>query len=219
MKVTHTHSQLNAIAVRWLLRAASSKGASCHVAFQEVSDTSGTERCDAWGYSWGWRPFSVLVEVKVSRSDFLRDKHKPHRQQGGVGTYRYYMCPEGLLTVEDMPERWGLIWVNSRGHCRIMAGAACCHISEGYHGGWIEEQWKHTADQVTELNMLAYMFKRVGDPDALLQQQRANAREITSLKAQNAEQAKQLKQYRRDVTRYSRMLDAIPRSEPGDMLI
>lgn len=180
-----SHSELNTIAVKWLLRAQSAKGGRCHVAFQECSDTSGQERCDAWGWSWGWQACSVLVEVKVSRSDFMADRKKPHRQEGrGVGQYRYYMCPEGLITIDDLPDRWGLLWVNKRGHVKVMAGHVTCCMTDGYRGHEWETVWAFEADRITELNMLAYMFRRVGDPDASLQKEREQSRTITRLNEQ-----------------------------------
>ena len=185
-----THADLNAIAVKWLLRATSGNGAGCHVAFQEVSDTSGKERCDAWGYSWSWNPYSVLVEVKVSRSDFFADRKKPHRQLGGVGSFRYFMCPEGLIDIKDLPEGWGLLWVNSRGHVKARAGHVTTTMKPIYgHGQWIAEMWRWEADQTTELSMLAYMFRRVGDPDASLQKERELNRTIQA-------QAREIAQYR-----------------------
>lgn len=195
-----THSELNAIAVKWLLRARSAKGPGCHVAFQEVSDTSGAERCDAWGYSWGWRPASVLVEVKVSRSDFLADRKKPHRQAGGVGVYRYFMCPEGLINLDDLPYGWGLLWVNKRGHVKPMAGHIVCQLPPNYGNGvWLEHAWEFEADRVTELNMLAYMFRRVGDPDASLQKERELNRQIATQTKQLTELREEAKKNRHEL--------------------
>lgn len=93
-----THSELNEIARRWLLRAESARGPGCKIALNEVGAVGDTERADAWGYRWGWRGGSVLVEVKVSRSDFLRDKHKPHRQHGGLGVIAITCALKGSLT-------------------------------------------------------------------------------------------------------------------------
>lgn len=51
----------------------------------------------------------VVLEVKVSRSDFLADKKKPHRQEGeGMGTERVYVTPPNLLKVSDIPYGWQL---------------------------------------------------------------------------------------------------------------
>ena len=70
-------------------------------ASQEIPDVFG------WNY-WA----TVLIEVKVSRSDFLADAKKSFRQQPeeGVGAFRYYCSPEGLITEVDLPDKWGLLW-------------------------------------------------------------------------------------------------------------
>ena len=54
--------------------------------------------------------FTTLIEVKVSRSDFLRDRKKPHRQELGMGNYRYYCCPDGMIKPDELPENWGLFY-------------------------------------------------------------------------------------------------------------
>lgn len=37
---------------------------------------------------------------------------KSFRQQPeeGVGAFRYYCSPEGLITEVDLPDKWGLLW-------------------------------------------------------------------------------------------------------------
>ncbi|WP_407321778.1 adenylosuccinate synthase [Dickeya ananatis] len=183
-----THDELNEIAKRWLLRPESGKGPGCKVAFVEVGALGDTERADAWGYRWGWGggACSVLVESKVSRSDFLADRKKPHRQAGGLGDYRYYICPEGLITIDDLPDRWGLLWVNKRGHVKLMAGHICCLMGNSWGGNRpLADLWRHDCNIDVERSLLAYMVARVGDPDAFLQEQRqyigANKRLIQQL--------------------------------------
>jgi hypothetical protein len=55
---------------------------------------------------------SCLIEVKVSRADFLRDKLKTFRANPelGVGSWRFYLCPPGIITIDDLPEGWGLLY-------------------------------------------------------------------------------------------------------------
>lgn len=66
----------------------------------------------------GWRnSTSHMIECKVSRSDFLADDNKPHRQRGGIngmGMFKYYMCPHGLIQPDEIPDKWGLIWTNGQ---------------------------------------------------------------------------------------------------------
>ncbi|GAR62494.1 hypothetical protein NGUA15_04308 [Salmonella enterica] len=84
------------------------------------------------------------MEVKVSRSDFLRDKHKPHRQHGELVDYHYYMCPEGSINISDLPDRWGLLWVNKRGHVKRRAGHICCLVGNSWGGNRdLAYCWQH----------------------------------------------------------------------------
>lgn len=52
---------------------------------------------------------SILIECKTSRADFLVDKQKPHRKEGGMGDKRFFMAPKGLLDPTEIPDGWGLI--------------------------------------------------------------------------------------------------------------
>ena len=101
-----THSKLVEIGYAWVM-----KNASCGVAFKEFH-TSNSEHPDVIGFgSWG---HSVLLECKVSRSDFLSDKNKPFRKEpdSGMGKYRFYICPTNLIRIEELPDGWGLIYVS-----------------------------------------------------------------------------------------------------------
>lgn len=72
------------------------------------------ESPDAFGFGGS---SSQLIEVKVSRSDFLSDKKKYWRKhpEHGIGRFRSYLCPEGLIKESDLPKYWGLLWINEKG--------------------------------------------------------------------------------------------------------
>ena len=55
---------------------------------------------------------SLLVECKVSRADFLSDRGKPFRADPakGVGDWRFFLCPTGLIQAEEVPKGWGLLY-------------------------------------------------------------------------------------------------------------
>lgn len=65
-------------------------------------------------------------EVKISRSDFFADKKKIQKHlkykkayeekiiDGFVPRYFYYVCPEELLTIEDIPEYAGLMYYHTK---------------------------------------------------------------------------------------------------------
>ena len=106
-----THGDLVQVAARWLRNTR-----KCGVVLVE----RGTwEIPDAIG--WGPHPATcVLVEVKVSRSDFLADAKKPHRiHPGALGRERWYLAPSGLLHPEDIQKPWGLLaWTGKV--CRVL---------------------------------------------------------------------------------------------------
>ena len=161
------HARLSEIACAWLKRPMGNRGPACQIAMIEVGGLYGGERADAWGYRWGCNGGSVLVEVKVSRSDFLADAKKPHRNGEvlGMGTYRYYMCPEGIITLDDLPRGWGLLWVNNRGHVKLLAGHVC--MLQGANGRGAEQVWAHQKNHRLELEMMAHVLSRIGDPEVM----------------------------------------------------
>lgn len=69
---------------------------------------------DAFGFGGS---STQLIEVKVSRADFLSDKNKYWRKlpSYGIGSFRSYLCPEGIIKESDLPEKWGLIWLYENG--------------------------------------------------------------------------------------------------------
>ncbi len=99
------------------------------------SRRSNREIPDAIG--WLRSGVSLLIECKASRGDFLSDAVKPSRRSGkvgvpgspaptapepeikpprkteGLGAYRFYLAPSGLLAPDEIPEGWGLLELRS----------------------------------------------------------------------------------------------------------
>ena len=75
--------------------------------------TMSGEAPDAIGWKSG---VSFLIEVKTSRSDFLADKKKRFRikPEQGMGDWRFYMCPPEIIKPDDLPEGWGLLWIERK---------------------------------------------------------------------------------------------------------
>lgn len=101
-----THGELVDIGARWLLKDAPNIFLKCQYVVKELM-FAGMERPDIFGIRSG---MTVLIEVKVSRSDFLADSKKSFRvEQGqGLGQRRYYLCPEGLINEREVGY-WGLL--------------------------------------------------------------------------------------------------------------
>lgn len=98
---------------------------------KELPDVIGFNRgmiTDTEG-NWKRREYSELIEVKVSRGDFLSDKKKSFRDRPheGMGDLRYYFCPKGLIKPEEVPEGWGLIYLYPSGAVRKVKGSKVHH--------------------------------------------------------------------------------------------
>lgn len=84
------------------------------------------ELCNLYVYDWESDYLTITrsgiayeCEIKISKQDFLNDskKHNKHviiaegRLPKGRPNYFYYAVPDGLISVEEVPEHAGLIYV------------------------------------------------------------------------------------------------------------
>ena len=108
---SHSHKELVVIAQRWICRQ------RCGIVITELASVG--EIPDAMGW-YGYQ--STLVECKASKADFKTDAKKSYRQDGAksLGQHRYYMAPKGLLCVDEIPDKWGLIIVTPGGRTKIV---------------------------------------------------------------------------------------------------
>lgn len=97
-----THDDLISVAAKWLRRK--------HALVITELASYAFEIPDALGINTAG--VSTLVECKASRADFLADAKKVFRREPerGIGTYRYYLCPDGMIGVAEIPEKWGLLY-------------------------------------------------------------------------------------------------------------
>lgn len=118
------HRDLVALAARWLrgsARVCRSYGdlhvtvsSRCRVVLTEMVSAA-PEIPDAIGW-FCCGLMSIVVECKTSRSDFLADQKKSSRSPGrGMGAFRYYLAPNGLISPEELPDKWGLLVPSARG--------------------------------------------------------------------------------------------------------
>jgi hypothetical protein len=117
-----THADLIALAATWLRR----KG--CGVVITDMASGS-PETPDAIGWHNQW---SFLIECKASRSDFLADRKKffrrPEYSDRAMGSYRYFLAPEGLLKPDEIPRPWGLLEAKAR---RVQITKAAAEVAQG----------------------------------------------------------------------------------------
>lgn len=183
--MTLTHKELCELGRKWLLRPNSRSGPGCQLALREVSCSSGGESPDAIGWRFGnsYDCGSYVVEAKTSRADFHADKSKSFRADPdkGMGEWRYYICPEGIIQPKDLPHKWGLIWVGKRNSLKLIRG----FVTRGWNtrkAASIAEGFK--ANTTQERNLLATALRRFEDPQKQIDLVRALSSQIRSLEKQ-----------------------------------
>lgn len=79
------------------------------------STTMGSHlRMDMWVMPRSWtKPACTAYEIKVSRSDFLRDEKWPGYLD--LCNSFYFACPSGLIQPEELPDSVGLMWLSKTG--------------------------------------------------------------------------------------------------------
>ena len=100
-----THNALVLRAEKWL------RSQGCGVVIRDPfrANCVNGEQPDAIGWRDG---VSILIECKVSRSDFFAEKRKPFRSDPtrGMGDWRFYLSPPNIITTDDLPDGWGLLY-------------------------------------------------------------------------------------------------------------
>lgn len=207
-----THRQLCEIGARFLKRPESANGHGCH--FTVIEAACYGENPDVFGVRHGIHGHGIgtfLIEAKMSRSDFLADRSKPHRlnPEIGMGKYRYYICPTDLIKPHELPEKWGLIYVSQKGICKVIAGVLSapkikyyCQWSKKnkshFDHGKVEENFKTFAfderNLQNELNLLTMALARLSDPEQILYMQR----NYTRLESRNHELSIELSKLQRE---------------------
>jgi len=101
------HNELCKLASEWL------KKYGCSIiSIEPKSMEREIPDCIGWKGAWCY-----VIECKTSKSDFLADQKKLHRQtpEQGMGNVRLYLAPKGLININEIPKKWGLLELNESG--------------------------------------------------------------------------------------------------------
>lgn len=145
------HVRLVALGAAWLRRQ------GFPIVATELRCFGSREQPDVLGFRSNC---SALIEVKTSRTDFLADRLKPERAAGGLGLYRFYLCPEGLLQQADLPPGWGLLVVIGRQVTEVVRPRGNLWPPAGRAGGTEWEAFQHQADLAAERQALFSIARR-----------------------------------------------------------
>lgn len=107
-----THDELVKRAAVWLRTRR-----KCPLIMTEAQADGSREKPDAIG--WFAHVRSIVVECKTSRSDFKADAKKELH----LGNERFYMTPARLVSVEEVKDPYGLVWVYPSGRIVIQKHA------------------------------------------------------------------------------------------------
>ena len=117
------HSEVIKYARQWLSKSVQNCERyghyACPIIISElVAYTPSNEIPDVLGWSG---PTSILIECKTSLSDFKADLKKSFRRDYyddvvgyAIGNQRWYMAEKGIIPVELVPEKWGLLEIYNR---------------------------------------------------------------------------------------------------------
>lgn len=149
IKKTHAqHKRLVSLGANWLLKHSPSKSdfdclKSGIVVTEITSFTS--ESPDVLGFANDDK--TVLLEAKISRADFKRDSKKHFRiyPKNGMGDFRMYITPPGLIKKEELPNGWGLLEVGENDRIKVIKYAE-----------------KQEADKRAEHIVLKSIIRRIG---------------------------------------------------------
>ncbi len=108
-----SHKQLVEIGAKWLNKKAGNIYTRCQFVVTEFVAQGQNEIADILGLC---PAHHVLIEVKVSKSDFKNDTKKIGRSVllPQIGNFRYFLVPESLITPEELPDKWGLLYYNGK---------------------------------------------------------------------------------------------------------
>lgn len=145
------HDELARLGAKWLKRQGFS------VIATDLTALGVAEQADVIGFR---SSCSAVIEAQASRSDFLADKVKPHRVSGGLGVYRFYLCPQGVIEVEDLPAGWGLLHAVGRKVIEVLKPSGNLWPSLGSSNLRDWEKFQHQADGLSERDVLYSIARR-----------------------------------------------------------
>lgn len=71
--------------------------------------------CDVWGLSRSQNYETMLIEVKISKSDFhSRSQRYKENNSENLANRCYILSPTNLIKPEEVHEEWGLLWWNGK---------------------------------------------------------------------------------------------------------
>ena len=134
-----------------------------------VGYTNGTTACDFVSLKVAGEGLKIVAhEIKISRQDFKIDVVRfteKHRHALKYSTEFYYVCPWGLISVDEVPQNSGLMWINKSFQVSIKKVATFRNI-ENIPINFFKSFFVRMARSVTPLSIsLKYLNKNITEED------------------------------------------------------
>jgi len=129
-KLEFTHDMLVKLGSNWCKRF------GCSFVLPELKSCNCTgEIPDIFAFKSG---YSMMIECKTSRADFLADKKKAFRinPELGMGQFRILLCPEGVIKPEDLKgiyENWFLLTVGQNKKIKLVVFPDSNYLNNPVH--------------------------------------------------------------------------------------
>lgn len=152
------HEEQNQVAAKWL------KKNGFVVVGTNIWSSGVRERFDVVGFR---QQCSVIIESKVSRSDFFADRKKPERKGRGLGTYRFYITPLNMITIDELPPSWGLLYFDGKKVLEIHRAAG--NYWSAYPAD--DDNWsdfQHESSVELERNVLFSLARKLNKKESIL---------------------------------------------------
>ena len=155
---TELHDNLANLGAKWLKRQ------GFGVVTTDLTALGVRERADAIGFR---STCSTIIESKISRADFLKDSKKPHRASGGLGLYRFYICPIDLIQPDELPSKWGLLYAEGKTVIEIVRPLGNMWPGHGTtHQEW--SMFQHETSFEAERSILFSISRRLAQGKVIL---------------------------------------------------
>lgn len=127
----------------------------------------------------GQKIYAVSYEVKTSRSDFLAELKQPDKRGWAeeLSNECYFAAPKGVCSIDELPERWGLITCSEKLHLTTRKPAphhdleslpmwfvaSIARRMTDAHSPIDKRAWKYAGEDLDESELLSILKDVLGD--------------------------------------------------------
>lgn len=106
------------------------------------------------------------MQSVANHDEFVREMRGRISKAGGVGLYRFFVCPPGEIKVSELPSGWGLLYATERTIIEVLRPPGNAWPGPGTKvPAWAKFQ--HKPDPMAERQVLFALCRKMTDGDFL----------------------------------------------------